>query len=685
MPPVIRFQVTSAPQFRLICDRKATPITSQWNWMSAIRCVKLCVTVPSTSVILVLLPNTYEHAIPNEAESEIWAPRARSRCSWLRVEGDVSDVTCSYNRLRERKNNADAQQDCEGGYDAQWRGYNRRRSFNDFDAVEVSVRQGSKTDFSVTRQSDFTNLLVDYSALVTPDERAYQTDVLAQGDEDAANGREEAAAQPVKLTALFKGYDPLIRPNFHGKPVAVQMSMTIASIDQVSEVDMDYTVTVLMRQYWNDPRLKFPGNRSMSLDPRLVKKLWVPDTFLENSKSSYLHAVTVDNALIRLFPDGSILYGMRITAKMECEMDLRKYPMDEQSCPFILESYGYTTEDMTYEWREGDKSISGLKDIRLSQFTIYDYKALQGYGDYETGRYPQLQMLLLFRRQVFFFFLQTYIPASLLVIVSWVSFFINPDSEPARVSLSKYPQLVVQFTIRRNVFFFLLQSYLPSMLLVVLSWVSFYIDTNSAPARVSLSRYPQLALHIHMQRNVVFFMLQTYLPCILIVILSWVSFFIDKDSTPARVALGVTTVLTMTTLVSGTRAQLPKISYIKAIDVYLVVCFVFVFAALLEYAAVNYQSRYYKTPRKSRKSKKAEIEEIQLEEKKAPLAVPENDGSAARNGTTRRRFPSPKVLTSFRSGRKIIEDVNDIDKFSRVLFPVTFAVFNAIYWIVYTV
>ncbi|XP_019631886.1 PREDICTED: gamma-aminobutyric acid receptor subunit beta-3-like isoform X5 [Branchiostoma belcheri] len=357
--------------------------------------------------------------------------------------------------------------------------------------------------------------------------------VLAQGDEEAANGREEAAeTQPVKLTALFKGYDPLIRPNFHGKPVAVQMSMTIASIDQVSEVDMDYTVTVLMRQYWNDPRLKFPGNRSMSLDPRLVKKLWVPDTFLENSKSSYLHAVTVDNALIRLFPDGSILYGMRITAKMECEMDLRKYPMDEQSCPFILESYGYTTEDMTYEWREGDKSISGLKDIRLSQFTIYDYKALQGYGDYETG---------------------------------------------------------------------------------------------------------------------------------------------------------VTTVLTMTTLVSGTRAQLPKISYIKAIDVYLVVCFVFVFAALLEYAAVNYQSRYYKTPRKSRKSKKAEIEEIQLEEKKAPLAVPENDGSAARNGTTRRRFPSPKVLTSFRSGRKIIEDVNDIDKFSRVLFPVTFAVFNAIYWIVYTV
>ena len=44
----------------------------------------------------------------------------------------------------------------------------------------------------------------------------------------------------------------------------------------------------------------------------------------------------------------------------------------------------------------------------------------------------------------------------------------------------------------------------------------------------------------------------------------------------------------MTTISTGVRSSLPKISYVKAIDIYLVMCFVFVFAALLEYAAVNY-------------------------------------------------------------------------------------------------
>ena len=43
-----------------------------------------------------------------------------------------------------------------------------------------------------------------------------------------------------------------------------------------------------------------------------------------------------------------------------------------------------------------------------------------------------------------------------------------------------------------------------------------------------------------------------------------------------------------TTLMSSTNAALPKISYIKSIDVFLGTCFVMVFAALLEYATVGY-------------------------------------------------------------------------------------------------
>ena len=58
-----------------------------------------------------------------------------------------------------------------------------------------------------------------------------------------------------------------------------------------------------------------------------------------------------------------------------------------------------------------------------------------------------------------------------------------------------------------------------------------------------------------------------------------------------QVGLGVTTVLTMTTLMASVNAALPKISYMKSIDIYLGVCFFMVFGALIEYACVGYTAK----------------------------------------------------------------------------------------------
>ena len=62
----------------------------------------------------------------------------------------------------------------------------------------------------------------------------------------------------------------------------------------------------------------------------------------------------------------------------------------------------------------------------------------------------------------------------------------------------------------------------------------------------------------------------------------------------------------MTTISTGVRSSLPRISYVKAIDIYLVMCFVFVFAALLEYAAVNY-TYWGARAKKKKKEKKQRV------------------------------------------------------------------------------
>lgn len=67
---------------------------------------------------------------------------------------------------------------------------------------------------------------------------------------------------------------------------------------------------------------------------------------------------------------------------------------------------------------------------------------------------------------------------------------------------------------------------------------------------------------------------------------------------------GITTVLTMTTLSTIARKSLPKVSYVTAMDLFVSVCFIFVFAALIEYGTLHYFVSNRKPSAKKDKKKK---------------------------------------------------------------------------------
>lgn len=73
-------------------------------------------------------------------------------------------------------------------------------------------------------------------------------------------------------------------------------------------------------------------------------------------------------------------------------------------------------------------------------------------------------------------------------------------------------------------------------------------------------KFTCIEVKFHLERQMGYYLIQMYIPSLLIVILSWVSFWINMDAAPARVGLGITTVLTMTTQSAGSRASLPKVS-----------------------------------------------------------------------------------------------------------------------------
>ncbi|XP_068449202.1 gamma-aminobutyric acid receptor subunit alpha-5 isoform X1 [Clinocottus analis] len=209
----------------------------------------------------------------------------------------------------------------------------------------------------------------------------------------------------------------------------------------------------------------------------------------------------------------------------------------------------------------------------------------------------------------------------------------------------------------------------------------------------SRGQYTVMMAHFYLKRKIGYFVIQTYMPCFMTVILSQVSFWLNRESVPARTVFGVTTVLTMTTLSISARNSLPKVAYATAMDWFIAVCYAFVFSALIEFATVNYFTK------RSWAWDGKKAMEAQQPKKKDPLALskkPNNSCLSAVNSTTNlTKDPSISTIsnsttvllkpseTKAPDPKKTYNSVSKIDKMSRIVFPLLFGTFNLVYWATY--
>ena len=77
------------------------------------------------------------------------------------------------------------------------------------------------------------------------------------------------------------------------------------------------------------------------------------------------------------------------------------------------------------------------------------------------------------------------------------------------------------------------------------------LDVSELIFKIYLGNYSCLVAQFHLKRSISFHLIQNYLPSILIVAVSWVSFWMDIESVPGRISLGVITLLAVSNQASG--------------------------------------------------------------------------------------------------------------------------------------
>ncbi|XP_076231814.1 GABA-gated ion channel isoform X2 [Calliopsis andreniformis] len=256
----------------------------------------------------------------------------------------------------------------------------------------------------------------------------------------------------------------------------------------------------------------------------------------------------------------------------------------------------------------------------------------------------------------------------------------------------------------------------------------------STSPTLSHANYSMLLVYFHLQRHMGNFLIQVYGPCVLLVVLSWVSFWLNREATADRVSLGITTVLTMTFLGLEARTDLPKVPYPTALDFFVFLSFAFIFATIIQFAVVHYFTKYgsgecyFSSDLSESESSSDEEVETQSSKKEPVTQVHRklSENTAARGHPSRNsamsddgmieiiplsaipepikdpstghwqmscvacspppRQPPPTKKTSGRRRRRRTpryNSVSKIDRASRIVFPLFFLAINVFYWYAY--
>ncbi|CAN7984074.1 unnamed protein product, partial [Ixodes hexagonus] len=106
-----------------------------------------------------------------------------------------------------------------------------------------------------------------------------------------------------------------------------------------------------------------------------------------------------------------------------------------------------------------------------------------------------------------------------------------------------------------------------------------------------------LRVEFTVSRDRGFYLINMYFPTMLCVVISWFAFYIRLGNAPARVILDLGMLLNLLSVNTGVRSELPPVSYIKALDVWMGACICAVFGSLLIFIMVNYMGRIKQRPK----------------------------------------------------------------------------------------
>ncbi len=222
------------------------------------------------------------------------------------------------------------------------------------------------------------------------------------------------------------------RPDPPGQPTPVSVANFVIDLLSINDSQQSYQADFFLFVTWKDPRL-VAGKEIDSLAgcSLPLDELWTPRLVFINERS--VRRVFPERATVK--PDGTVEYVQRLQGEFGTRLHLQDFPFDEHELKLEIVSRGYTAEDVAF--------LPTSQATPVYELTITDWTLSAGEAEV-VGRYVPVRDWTLaglvfkvqVQRRLGFYTLKTFLPLTLIVVMSWAVFWIKPGLLPPQIGVS---------------------------------------------------------------------------------------------------------------------------------------------------------------------------------------------------------------------------------------------------------
>lgn len=299
------------------------------------------------------------------------------------------------------------------------------------------------------------------------------------------------AAAPAGIT--MPEVNPLLTPpSRNGQKIPVQIALRVINLSDIDEVNQSFRLVAYLLAQWHDPRLAFAPKAAWErFRVYHPDDIWTPHFDFANGVVPH----SAFDVTLRVFPDGTVKYYERSSAELSNTFNVRNFPFDRQRLEILIHPPVSEANLVNFVGAAGDASISAEQRVYWS-------------------------------------------------LAQWAIAGIRASAEPISV--------------------------------------------------FSTDRTNQMRFTIEVQRKSNFYIWKVFLPLLLMVVLSWTVFWIDSSELSSQATISVTTILTVIAFAFAISNTLPKVPYLTFIDVFFLSCYVFVFITAVELTLVHLAGRSHR-------------------------------------------------------------------------------------------